>query len=100
MASSKEYLDFVLDQLKELDELSCRKMMGGYLLYYNGILVGGIYDDRLLLKPIRSALRIMADSSSVLRMEKPYDGAKEMMVADINDAKLTASVINTIAFAV
>ena len=78
MASSKEYLDFVLEQLSELDEVSYRAMMGEYILYYRGRVFGGIYDDRLLIKPVPSAVKLMPDAT----MEIPYDGAKEMILAD------------------
>ncbi len=59
MASSKEYLEFVLEQLAELDEITYRAMMGEYIIYYRGKIVGGIYDDRLLVKPIKSAISYM-----------------------------------------
>ena len=78
MASTKEYLDFVLDQLSELDEVSTRAMMGEYILYYRGKVVGGIYDDRLLVKPVPAAVRLMPDAE----LEMPYDGAKEMLLVD------------------
>ena len=78
MASTKEYLGFVLEQLSELDEVSYRAMMGEYILYYRGRVFGGIYDDRLLLKPVPSAVKLMPNAT----MEIPYDGAKEMILAD------------------
>ena len=78
MASSKEYLDFVLEQLSGLDEVSFRAMMGEYILYYRGRVFGGIYDDRLLVKPIPTAVKLMPDAT----MELPYDGAKEMILVD------------------
>ena len=78
MASSKEYLEFVLDQLSELDEISYKAMMGEYIIYYRGKVVGGIYDDRFLVKPIRSAIAMMPDA----QMELPYEGAKEMILVD------------------
>jgi len=78
MASTKEYLDFVLEQLSELDEVSFRAMMGEYILYYRGRIFGGIYDDRLLVKPVPIALKLMPDAV----MELPYDGAKEMILVD------------------
>ena len=74
MASTKEYLDFVLEQLSELDEVSSRAMMGEYILYYRGKVFGGIYDDRLLVKPVPAALKLMPD----VELELPYDGAKEI----------------------
>ena len=78
MASTREYLDFVLEQLSGLDELSSRAMMGEYILYYRGKIFGGIYDDRLLVKPVPMALRLMPDAE----MDLPYDGAKEMILVD------------------
>ena len=78
MASSKEYLDFILDQLSELDGISWRKMMGEYILYRHSKNVGGIYDDRFLVKPTKSAAEMMPDAGR----EIPYDGAKEMLLVD------------------
>ena len=78
MASSKEYLDFVLDQLSGLEDISYRAMMGEYIIYYRGKIVGGIYDDRFLVKPVKSAAALMPDAD----MELPYDGAKEMLLVD------------------
>ena len=78
MASSKEYLDFILEQLSGLDEISYRAMMGEYILYYRGKIVGGIYDDRFLVKPVASASALMPDAD----MELPYEGTKEMLLVD------------------
>ena len=78
MASSKEYLDFVLEQLSELDGVSFRPMMGEYVLYCQGRVFGGIYDDRFLVKPVKAAAQRMPDA---LR-EVPYEGAKEMLLVD------------------
>ena len=78
MASTKEYLDFVLEQLSGLDEISSRAMMGEYILYYRGKVFGGIYDDRLLVKPVPSAEKLMPDAEK----ELPYEGAKEMILVD------------------
>ena len=78
MASSKEYLDFILEQLSGLDEISSRAMMGEYVLYYCGKVFGGIYDDRFLVKPTKSAKAMMPDAD----MEIPYEGAKEMLLVD------------------
>lgn len=78
MASTKEYLDFVMEQLSGLDEVSSRAMMGAYILYYRGRIFGGIYDDRLLVKPVSMTLRLMPDA----KMELPYNGAKEMILVD------------------
>ena len=78
MASSKEYLDFILEQLSDLNEVSYRAMMGEYIIYYRGKVVGGIYDDRFLVKPTKSAVAMMPDANR----ELPYDGAKEMLLVD------------------
>ncbi len=83
MASSKEYLQFILGQLSELEDISYRSMMGEYIIYYRGKIVGGIYDDRLLVKPIESAISYMPTVS----YELPYGGAKEMLLVDEVDDK-------------
>ena len=78
MASTKEYLDYILEQLSELNDISYRAMMGEYIIYYQGKVVGGIYDDRFLVKPTKSAVSMMPDAG----MELPYEGAKEMLLVD------------------
>ncbi len=78
MASSREYLDFILEQLSGLESISCRAMMGEFILYYRGKIVGGIYDDRFLVKPVKSAMKMMPDADR----EVPYEGAKEMLLVD------------------
>lgn len=78
MASSKEYLDFIIEQLSELTDVSYRAMMGEYIIYFHGKVIGGIYDDRFLVKPTASAKALMPDAD----MEIPYDGAKEMIQVD------------------
>ena len=83
MASSKEYLDFILEQLSELEEISYRAMMGEYIIYYRGKIIGGIYDDRFLVKPVKSAIAHMPNA----KYELPYDGAKEMLFVDDVDNK-------------
>ena len=83
MASNKAYLDFILEQLSELDEITCRAMMGEYILYYRGKIIGGIYDNRLLVKPVPSAVSLMPSA----RYELPYEGAKEMLLVDNLDSK-------------
>ena len=83
MASSKEYLEYVLDQLSELGDVSYRAMMGEYILYYKGKVVGGIYDNRFLVKPTKSAVKMMPDA----KKELPYEGAKEMLLVDDIDNK-------------
>lgn len=83
MASSKEYLEFILGQLSELEEITYRSMMGEFILYYRGKIIGGIYDDRLLVKPIKSAISYMPAAS----YELPYEGAKDMLLVDEVDSK-------------
>jgi TfoX/Sxy family transcriptional regulator of competence genes len=78
MASSKEYLDYIMEQLSEAEDVSFRPMMGEYVVYCRGRVIGGIYDDRFLVKPTKSAAALMPDA---LR-ELPYDGAKEMLLVD------------------
>lgn len=83
MASTKAYLDYILEQLSELEEITCRAMMGEYIIYYRGKVVGGIYDDRLLVKPVKSAISIMPTAT----YELPYEGAKEMLLVEEVDNK-------------
>ena len=83
MASSKNYLQFVLEQLSELDEITYRTMMGEFIIYYRGKIVGGIYDDRLLVKPTKSAIAYMTDPV----YEVPYGGEKEMLLVEEVDQK-------------
>ena len=83
MASSKEYLHFILEQLSDLEAVSYRSMMGKFILYDRGKIVGGIYDDRLLVKKTTSALKLMPAAICDL----PYEGAKEMMLVDEVDSK-------------
>ncbi|MBQ2962353.1 TfoX/Sxy family protein [Methanobrevibacter sp.] len=78
MSSTKEYLEYILEQLSDLDDISYRAMMGEYIIYYRGKIVGGIYDDRFLVKPVKSAIAMMPDAD----MEFPYEGAKEMLLVD------------------
>ena len=78
MSSSKEYLDFVLDQLSGTEGVSWRPMMGEYILYCQGKVIGGVYDDRLLVKPTSSALAMMPTAAR----EPPYPGAKEMLLVE------------------
>ena len=91
MASSKEYVDFILEQC---DGLSARAMMGEYVLYYGGKVIGGVYDNRLLVKPTPSAKKMMPDVS----MELPYEGAKEMLlVENMEDKAFLQSLFAVIA---
>ena len=78
MASSKEYLEFIMEQLAGLEDVSWRAMMGEYIIYYRGKIVGGIYDDRFLVKPVESAVAMMPEAE----LEVPYEGAKEMLLVD------------------
>ena len=83
MASSKDYLDFVLKQLSDLDDITYKSMMGEYIIYYRGKIIGGIYDDRFLVKNAKSAAALMPDAS----LELPYEGAKEMLLVEELDNK-------------
>ena len=83
MASSKEYLDFILEQLSMLDKISSKAMMGEYIIYYKGKIIGGIYDDRFLVKNVKAAQEKMPDAL----LELPYEGAKEMLLVDNVDDK-------------
>lgn len=83
MASSKEYLTFILGQLAALEDITYRAMMGEFILYYRGKIVGGIYDDRLLVKPVKAAIRYMPTAP----YELPYEGAKEMLLVEEVDDK-------------
>ena len=93
MASSKNYLNFVLDQLSGLDGVSYRAMMGEYILYFRGKIIGGIYDDRLLVKPVTSAASLMDTPV----YELPYEGAKEMLlIEDIDNREFLCELFQTI----
>ena len=83
MASSKDYLDFVLEQLSSLDDITYKAMMGEFIIYFRGKIVGGIYDDRFLVKPTKSAIELMPEAT----YELPYEGAKEMLLVDDIDNK-------------
>ena len=78
MASGREYLDFILEQLSGAEEIAWRAMMGEYVIYCRGRVIGGIYDDRFLVKPTRSAVAMMPGAER----ELPYEGAKEMLLVD------------------
>ena len=78
MASSKDYLAFIMDQLSLLDDVSYRAMMSEYIIYYRGKVIGGIYDDRFLVKDTKAARNLMPDAE----LELPYEGAKEMILVD------------------
>ena len=89
MASTQGYLQFILEQMSELEDISYRAMMGEFILYYRGKIVGGIYDDRLLVKPVRSAIDYMSEPV----YELPYEGAKEMLlVGNVDDKEYLAGL--------
>ncbi len=93
MASGKEYLAYILDQLAAPEDVSYRAMMGEYILYYRGKVIGGIYDDRLLVKPTKSALSLVKNAV----MELPYEGAKEMLlVEDVDDSEFLQKLIRVV----
>ena len=90
MASSKEYLEFIMEQLAGLEDVSWRAMMGEYILYYRGKIVGGIYDDRFLVKPVKAAVAMMPETE----LEQPYEGAKEMLlVDDVDDREFLCELL-------
>jgi len=78
MGSSKDYLEYILEQLSFSDDITYRSMMGEYIIYYRGKIIGGIYDDRFLIKPVKSSREMMPNAD----MELPYEGAKEMLLVD------------------
>ena len=90
MASTKEYLEFILEQLSGLDDISYRAMMGEYVLYYRDKVFGGIYDDRLLIKPVPAAVKLLPEAT----MELPYEGAKEMiLVEDVDNREFLQELV-------
>ena len=93
MASSKEYLEYVLEQLSDLDEISYRAMMSEYIIYYKGKVIGGIYDNRFLLKQTKSSKLLLSASP----LETPYDGAKKMFLIDIDNKEMLNQLIPLIA---
>ena len=93
MPSSKSYLDFILDQLSGLDGVTWRAMMGEYMIYCRGRLIGGIYDDRLLVKPTKAALALMPDAPR----ELPYEGAKEMLLVEgVDDRAFLEALVTAV----
>ena len=93
MASSKDYLDFIMDQFSDLEEVTARKMMGEYIVYCNGKIVGGIYDDRFLVKPTKSARDMMPDAAE----ETPYEGAKKMLLVDnVEDREFLGKLVEAV----
>ncbi len=92
MASSKEYLEFIRDQLSGLNDITYKAMMGEYIIYYRSKIIGGIYDDRFLVKPVKSAVKMMQDAE----YELPYEGAKEMLLVDnVDNKEFLAELFNS-----
>ncbi len=92
MPSSKDYLEYIMEQLSDLEDISYRAMMGEYIIYYHGKIIGGIYDDRFLVKPVESAKEMMPDAD----MELPYEGAKEMiLVDDVENREFLAKLLES-----
>lgn len=92
MATSKEFLNYVSEQLNMPDEVTYHPMMGEYLIYFRGRLIGDICDDRLLIKPVPTALEMMKGAE----IQPPYEGAKDMIVADVDDGEFLREVFNAI----
>lgn len=91
MASSKDYLEYVLEQLAELDGITYKPMMGEFILYYRRKIIGGIYDNRFLVKPVKSVISLMPEET----YELPYGGAKEMLlVENVEDKEFLAKLFN------
>ena len=90
MASTKDYLDYILEQLALAEDISYRAMMGEYILYVKGKVFGGIYDNRFLVKPVKAAREMMPDAA----LELPYEGAKEMLlVENVEDREFLAELV-------
>lgn len=93
MASDRSYLDYILEQLSGAGEISFRPMMGEYVLYCGGKVIGGIYDDRFLVKPTKSARAMMPDAI----LEPPYDGAKDMILVDkVEDREFLSELVRAL----
>ncbi len=90
MSSTEQYLDFVLDLLGELEDVAHRKMMGEYVLYYRGKVIGGIYDDRFLLKVTPASSRLLPEAPRAI----PYEGAKEMLLVEVEDRDALRDVVD------
>lgn len=91
MATSKEYLNFILDQLSGLSDITYKQMMGEYIIYYQGKIAAYVCDDRLLVKPVPSAIEMMPEA----KFEPPYDGAKDMLLVDnVDDKEFLTELFN------
>ncbi len=93
MATGKEYFNYVKEQLSDIDGITFRPMMGEYIVYCNGKVIGGIYDGRFLVKKTPSSMKIIPDAPE----EIPYDGAKKMLLADIDNSELMSELIPAVA---
>lgn len=94
MASSKEYCGYILEQLRDADGVSARAMMGEYVIYCRGKVIGGIFDDRFLVKPTKSALELMPSAG----YEIPYPGGKEMLLAEnVEDAEFMKKLAESVS---
>lgn len=90
MPSSREYFEFILGQLSDMEGIAARPMMGEYILYFRGKIFGGIYDDRLLVKPVPAALEFMPDAA----LEYPYEkGSKMLLVDNVDDKEYLCALI-------
>ena len=93
MASDKAFLDFILERLSLLEEVTYRSMMKEYIIYYRGKVIGGIYDDRFLIKPTAAAQRLMPDAEFAL----PYEGAKRMLaVSEVEDKEFLKELFDAV----
>ncbi len=93
MPSTKNYLDFIIEQLSLAQGITYRAMMGEYIIYCRGKVIGGIYDDRFLIKPVASAVEMMPDAA----YELPYEGAKEMLLVDnIDDREFLKKLVEAV----
>lgn len=93
MATSKEYLNFILDQLSGLSDITYKQMMGEYIIYYKGKIAAYVCDNRLLIKPVPSAVKMMPDA----KLEPPYSGAKDLLlVENVDDKKFLEELFNAI----
>lgn len=97
MASDREFTEYVCARLSEVGEISYRPMMGEYVLYANGKMIGGVYDNRLLLKPTRGALRVLEAEGRTPLFDLPYPGAKQMLAVEPEDGDLLVRLVNAIS---
>ena len=97
MATGKSYFEFIREQLDGIEGIAFRAMMGEYVLYCGGKVIGGVYDDRFLLKIAPSALRILDEEGRAPQFDLPYPGAKEQLVADVDDRALCCRLVRAVA---